>query len=58
MGPLKMFFFLFAKTRAPDPLGFPQDIPSLKEEIGGWRTTRMFDGKIEVVGVAGSTLTE
>lgn len=40
-----------------EPL-LPHDMPSLKEEIGGWRTTRMLDGNALVVGVAGRTLTE
>jgi hypothetical protein len=58
MGPLKMFFLRLAKTSPPAPLPrFPHGA-SLKVEMGGWRTTRMLEGKEEVVGVAGRTLTE
>lgn len=58
LGPLKMLFFRFANTKLlEEPLG-SQDMPSLNDDTSGWRTTRIFDGKAEVVGVAGSTLTE
>ena len=63
MGPLNRFFFRLAKTRPPAALGpnpwleWPQT-PSLKEDIGAWRTTRMLEGNALVVGVAGRTLTE
>jgi hypothetical protein len=60
IGPLKRFFFRLAKTSPPgllEPRELPQT-PSLKEDMGAWRTTRMLEGKALVVGVAGRTLTE
>jgi hypothetical protein len=58
MGPLKTFFLRLAKTNPPVLFPrFPHGA-SLKVEIGGWRTTRMLEGKADVVGVAGRTLTE
>ena len=58
MGPLKIFFLRLAKTNPPAPFPrFPHGA-SLKVEMGGWRTTRMLEGKEVVVGVAGRTLTE
>jgi hypothetical protein len=63
IGPLNIFFFLLAKTNPPvllDPkpkLELPQT-PSLKEDTGACRTTRILDGKVPVVGVAGRTFTE
>ena len=36
----------------------PQLTLSLNEETGGFRTTRILEGKVPVVGVAGRTLIE
>ncbi len=55
MGPLKGDFLRLAKTR---PLGEAKVADSLYADVDGWRTTRMLEGKAEVVGVAGRTLTE
>jgi hypothetical protein len=59
-GPLKRFFLRLAKTSPPVEvvLLLPQEMPSLKVDIGGCRTTRMLLGKALVVGVAGRTFTE
>jgi len=60
IGPLNGVFFLFAKTR-PGEESAPKLADSLYwVEIGGGaaRTMRMFEGKVEVVGVAGRTLTD
>lgn len=56
MGPLKGLRFLFAKMRPGEGGGTVPNAapPSLR----GPRTTRMLDGKVELVGVAGRTLTE
>jgi len=59
IGPLKTFFFRLAKT-SPVPLDpkLGGHAPSLKDDIGAWRTTRIFEGNALVVGVAGRTFTE
>jgi hypothetical protein len=61
MGPLKGLLFLFANTRPGDcgGSGFPfpnAALDSLRPGGNPDRTRRMFEGKVEEVGVAGSTL--
>ncbi len=55
MGPLKGERLRLAKTR---PVGGLNVAESLYVDEGGWRTMRMLEGKADVVGVAGRTLTE
>lgn len=56
MGPLKGLRFRFAKMRPGDGGGtVPNAAPP---SLSGARTTRMLEGKVEDVGVAGRTLTD
>lgn len=55
MGPLNGERLRLAKTR---PVGGLKVVDWLYVEEGGWRTMRMLEGKADVVGVAGRTLTE
>jgi hypothetical protein len=56
IGPLKGLRFRFAKTRPGDGGGaVPKAAPPSER---GARTTRILEGKLEDVGVAGSTFTE
>ena len=55
IGPRKGVFFLLAKTRPGEEGIAPENADSV---CGDERTRRMLEGNVEVVGIAGRTLTE